>query len=529
MNQRESRQQRRQNDRRPLKPHVVLWTFALMLSLLLVSGGGVFVVQTVTSHSQRATCANAKHAPNPVAAENMCPGSAAWQWSGDVSGPTDIEGFVAPASVTNGDSLHLFVTTTASTYTFEVFRLGWYSGLGGRLMYTSPDEQGIRQPAPTIDPHTHMVSCDTWKVGPTLTIPENWVSGIYIVKFFSSDGHSRYTPLVVRDETNEAPIVYQASFLTYQAYNQWGGYSLYLGINPATKAADAAHRAYSVSFDRPYLRSEGLGDLPTSELNMIRWLERESYDMTYATDMDLDASPTLLHGRQLLIIGGHDEYWSTAMRDHASAARDAGVSLAFFSANNMYWHIRLRSTPLGANREEICYRVAELDPVYPLQPLETTVRWRDPPLSNPESNMLGQMYQGIEEEDTVAPLMLTSGAQPFLAGTDLALGISLPGLVGGEFDQVSPSDLEARHLIVLANSRVLCRSDLACPPNGTALSNVTVYRMPNGAGVFDAGTFYWSWGLDDEQFDQHVPAHTASSPGFQRFTANILAYLLARK
>src|SRR6476661_6959974 len=117
-----------------------------MLSLLLVSGGGVFVVQSVTSHSLRATCANAKLAPNPVAAENMCPGSAAWQWSGDVSGPTDIEGFVAPASVTNGDSLHLFVTTTARTYTFEIFRLGWYSGLGGRLMYTSPDERGIRQP-----------------------------------------------------------------------------------------------------------------------------------------------------------------------------------------------------------------------------------------------------------------------------------------------------------------------------------------------------------------------------------------------
>ncbi|HKT39944.1 MAG TPA: N,N-dimethylformamidase beta subunit family domain-containing protein, partial [Ktedonobacterales bacterium] len=268
---------------------------------------------------------------------------------------------------------------------------------------------------------------------------------------------------------------------------------------------------------------------PTSELNMIRWLERESYDVTYATDMDLDASPTLLHGRRLLIVGGHDEYWSTAMRDHATTALDAGVSLAFFSANNMYWHIRLQPSPLGDNREVICYKVAQKDPLYSEQPLETTTRWRDPPLSNPESNVLGQMYQGIAEEDTVAPLVLTPGAQPFFAGTNLALGISLPGLVGGEFDQVTPSELEARHIIVLANSRLICRPDLKCSPNGTALANATVYRMPNGAGVFDAGTFYWSWGLDNERFDQRVPAHTASSPGFQRFTANILAYLLARK
>jgi hypothetical protein len=500
-----------------------------MVSLLFVSGGGAVIVQAVMKQPHHVQCANARLAPNPVEAENTCPGSTAWQWTGDAKGPNDIEGFAVPASVTNGDTISLFVTTTAPTYSFEIFRMGWYAGLGGRLMYTSPMEPGLRQPEPTIDPQTHTVRCDNWIAGAAVIVPDSWVSGIYIVKFLSSDGHSHYTPLAVRDEVSKAPIVYQSSFLTYQAYNQWGGYSLYLGVNPATHGLDSAHRAYAVSFDRPYFRHGGLGDLPGSELNLVRWLERESYNVTYIADMDLDSSAALLQGRRLLIVGGHDEYWSTAMRDHATAARDAGVSLAFFSANSVYWHIRLQPSPLGVNREVVCYKSAQLDPVYSAQPLETTTLWRDPPLNNPESSLLGEMYQGIEKPDAIVPLVLAPGAAPFLKDSGLAPGSSLPGLVGDEFDTVLPADLQVHPLQVLAVSRVPCGLLAACLPDKTAISNATVYRLPNGAGVFDAGTFYWSWGLDDEQFDENIPAHATSSPGFERFTANILAYLLARR
>jgi hypothetical protein len=501
----------------------------LILSFVLVSGETVFIVQAVMSHSVRALCANARQTPNPIATENTCLGNSDWKWSGDAPGPTDIEGFVTPASVNIGESIRLFVTTTTPTYTFEIFRIGWYSGAGGRLMYSSRPESGIKQPAPTIDPKTRMVRCDNWKPGPTVSIPSYWMSGMYIIKFHSADGHSHYTPLVVRDGASKAPIVFQASFLTYQAYNQWGGYGLYLGKNPTTKTSDAANRAYAVSFDRPYLRHGGLGDLPVSELNMIRWLERESFDVTYVTDMDVDTNSTLLRGRRLLVVGGHDEYWSTAMRDHVTAARDTGVSLAFFSANNMYWHVRLQPSPLGEDREVICYRVPELDPVYPQQPLETSTRWRDPPLNDPENSLLGQMYQGIAKEGRNTALVLASGAEPFLVGTDLVVGSSMTNLVGGEFDKVTSSDSSAHPLSVLARSPVVCRSSLECPPEGSSISNATVYRMPNGAGVFDAGTFYWAWGLDDERFDGAVPEHFSSSAGFQRFTANILAFLLARK
>jgi N,N-dimethylformamidase beta subunit-like protein len=505
------------------------------LSLFLATGAGVLIFGDAVKQPLSRVCATAALEPNPVAAENTCPGSTGWQWSGDAPGPTDIEGFVTPASVNSGNTIRLFVTTTASTYTFKIFRLGWYSGFGGRLMYASPVEQGIAQPAPTIDPQTRTVRCDTWKGGPTVAIPGSWVSGMYLIKFYSSDGHSRYTSLVVRDDASQAPIGFQASLLTYQAYNLWGGYSLYFGINPATHIVDSAHRAYIVSFDRPYDSHEGLGDFPRSEFNLVRWLERESYNVTYFSDMDVHASVNPLQGRRLLIVGGHDEYWSTAMREHVTLARDAGTSLAFFSANNVYWHVRIQDSPLGANREVICYKNAQLDPVYRTQPLETSTRWRDPPLNNPENGLLGEMYRGSAESGTIASLVIGPGARPFLAGTGLAIGSSIPGVVGGEYDNIndnmSETDLNAYSLTVLSASPLRCeRGTSSCPIDGSGsnISNATIYRMTNGAKVFDAGTFYWSWGLDDKLFDGYRPTAGGSSRGFQRFTANILAYLLIR-
>jgi hypothetical protein len=520
---------------RPRPFRIVAGKPLLVLALLVAAGTGVFIFGDALKQPLSRACATAAQASNPVAAENTCRGSTGWQWSGDAPGPTDIEGFVTPASVNAGDNIRVFVTTTTPTYTFQIFRLGWYSGLGGRLMYSSPAEQGIDQPPPTIDPQTHAVRCDTWQGGPTVAIPASWVSGMYVIKFHSADGHSRYTPLVVRDDASQAPIGFQASFLTYQAYNEWGGYSLYIGVNPITHIPDAVHRAYVVSFDRPYSSREGLGDFPRSEFNLIRWLERESYNITYFSDMDVHASANPVQGRRLLIVGGHDEYWSTAMREHVTEARDSGTSLAFFSANNVYWHVRLQDSPFGADREMICYKDALLDPMYRKQPLETTTHWRDGPIRNPENRLLGEMYQGIVmyhgvvNEGAIAPLVLAPDARQFLKGTGLTVGSSIPSVVGGEYDTISAADLNERPLMLLAGSPVRCNPGVsACPSDGWAISNATLYRMPNGAAVFDAGTFYWSWGLDDQQFDGYRPTAGSNGPGFQQFTANILAYLLAR-
>jgi hypothetical protein len=226
-----------------------------------------------------------------------------------------------------------------------------------------------------------------------------------------------------------------------------------------------------------------------------------------------------------VLVAGHDEYWSTALRQHLTAAREAGVSLAFFGANDGYWHVRLQHSPLGPARVEVCYREAHLDPLALADPAATTVRWRWPPLDQPENALLGEMYAGVLQSP--APLRLAAGASPFLRGTGLQVGSVLPGLVGPEYDRVFNNDRTPAGLVILATSPIQCSAVAELCSSSANLSNATVYTARSGARVFDAGTFQWSWGLDDMRFDRQVPPHAYSTPGFQQFTANILAYLLA--
>ena len=92
------------------------------------------------------------------------------------------------------------------------------------------------------------------------------------------------------------------------------------------------------------------------------------------------------------------------MRKNATAARDAGVSLAFFGANDMYWHVRLTSSPLGLDRVVVCYKSATLDPLAASDPGAVTVRWRDAPLNQPEAQLMGEEYGGAAKVEQPADI-----------------------------------------------------------------------------------------------------------------------------
>lgn len=507
----------------------IRFCFLSGLLLCLVSSGLAIsvgaVLQTPTSSkSLPSGCRNAAEAANPVAAENTCPGTTSWRPDHATGPQSAIEAFTNQVSVNVGQHIKIYVSTTALAYSLQVYRMGWYQGLGGRLLLTIPLLHGIKQPAPIIDPATRMVSCSNWRDPVVLPIPASWVSGIYVVKLISSEEYMRYTLFVVRNDASRASILFQSSVLTYQAYNNWGGYSLYLGLN-AQHQYISSQRAYVVSFDRPYARDDGLGDFDRYEYNLLRWVERQGYDVSYSTDVDTDLNPASLLRHRLVLIAGHDEYWSTAMRDHFTAARDAGVSLAFFGGNDSYWHVRLQSSPLGLDREEVCYKSALLDPLATVDPQEATVRWRDAPVNQPENALLGEMYNGIIEGKW--PLVLDAGAQPWLQGTLLHAGTAIPDLVTGEFDRVVQNGLTPSSLTILASSPLKCTTVTDLCPGGKSVSNATLYTAPSGAKVFDAGTFQWQWGLDDDSFLPGSARRPHSYPGFQQFTTNLIAYLLA--
>ena len=173
--------------------------------------------------------------------------------------------------------------------------------------------------------------------------------------------------------------------------------------------------------------------------------------MTYWTDVDLHARPQLLMNHRCLFSLGHDEYWSTPMRQGAATANAGGVNLAFLGANACYRQIRLQSTSVGPNRLQVCYKDAAEDPIAHQQPELTTVNWNQAPLNNPESNLIGSMYQSVGAK---ADMVVTDASSWFYSGCNLTDGHTFSTVILGEYDRYVPSLPGPKNADVLAHSPV---------------------------------------------------------------------------
>jgi hypothetical protein len=476
--------------------------------------------------------ARADTAPNPVRTENAKAGTAAWRLVNPASGG-EIEGYASATSVNRGGTIDLFVNTLDPSYGVTIYRVGWYGGLGGREVYVRLGIPGVRQPAPTVDPVTHLVEA-RWTTPvrvlvPASPDPTDWASGVYLAKLTGSSGKESYIVFAVRDDARPSHLLFQMSVTTYQAYNTWGGYSLYTST-PARK----------VSFNRPYTfhgtGASGAGagefltnltsaDFPVSraawEVNMVRWLEREGYDVTYATNLDTHQNPSLLSNRKGFLSVGHDEYWSSAMRTHVEQARDRGVGLGFFSANSAYWQVRFEPGADGQpDRTMVAYKSAALtaDP-YALDrdtgnDRYITTRFRDAPVNRPEAALLGTQYvdDGVRDQDIV----VADATQWPFANTGLANGSKLVGLLGYEVD--------ARAASTPPGTVLLARSPFTTAWRTSGVSDMTTYRAASGATVFATGSIQWAWGLDDYNALEHRPPLLSAAA--QQVTRNVLDRLI---
>src|SRR5262249_25191341 len=160
-----------------------------------------------------------------------------------------------------------------------------------------------------------------------------------------------YIIFVVRDDQRVADLLYQQSVTTYQANNNYPndnttGKSLYEFNSFGANTVTGGPQAVKVSFDRPSI-NDGAGEFFMCEVYFVRWIERMGYDVAYATDIDTHANGARLRNYKGFLSVGHDEYWSQAMYDAAEAARDAGVNLAFFGANALYWQVRFEPSSRG--------------------------------------------------------------------------------------------------------------------------------------------------------------------------------------
>jgi hypothetical protein len=428
-----------------------------------------------------------------VAAENAKPGTTDWAIPASAVGPQNaIQGYTDQASVTPGQSFKLFVSTTAPAFTATAYRIGYYGGTNGREVWQSPSTPGKLQTAQTMTQSTHTVECN-WS--PSLTVSTtSWPPGDYLIKLVASNGHGqRYVPITVRSTDATGKIVLVAGVTTWQAYNAWGGYSLYHG--PSGGPND---RARAVSFDRPYLDpDEEVGDglfFPFDQ-GVVSFAEQHDLPVAYATDLELETEPALFAHAAGIVSDGHDEYYSATMRQTLTSARDAGANLAFLGANAIFRHIRWGATQLGADRLIICYKDAASDPMYTKDKTQTTQDWRDGPDPRPENVLTGSYYQCNPVE---ASYVVYDPGNWIFAGTGATKGESFPGLVGPEFDRVVDIATTPHPVEVLSHSALTCDGH-------ASFQESAYYTTSSGAGVFDAGTMRWECALGS-QCSSHLNA-----------------------
>jgi len=291
-------------------------------------------------------------------------------------------------------------------------------------------------------------------------------------------GEEQFVPLTIRDDASMASYVLQNSVTTWQAYNLWGGYNLYNGPGGA---ADYNNRALAVSLDRPY-DLDGASAFLVHERAAIQLAERLGMPLAYVSSMDIAADPHLLDGASALFSLGHDEYWSPPERANVTAARNAGTNLAFLGANCCFRRTRLAGTGLGPDRLVICYKTSYTeDPMYGKDNKLVTSDWREPPHPDPESSLIGTLYEGYPANADY--VVASPKAWPF-AGTGVDKGTRFPGLVGVEYDRVNPGSPVERPIEILSHSPLTCRGV-------NSYGDSAYYTHSSGAGVFNTGTMFW--------------------------------------
>jgi len=461
-------------------------------------------------------------AANAIQLENQNPGDPTWDDFASVANQDAISGYGSKISVNHGDAIDFYVTTTAASLTIDIFRMGWYGGAGARKMTSLGTFPGVHQTPCTTDSVTGMVSCLTWSKTATLAVPSSWVTGAYLAKLSASSGNKSYIFFVVRNDGGHEAIEVQTSVTTYQAYNAYGGISLY--TNTTNGSVYKYAHATKVSFDRPFdpNDSNGAGHFLYAEYSFIRWAESQGYDLTYATDVDTHSNVNPLTNHQAFLSVGHDEYWSMGMRTNVQNAINSGVNVGFLGANDMYWQIRFEPNANGvADRVQVGYKDTAIfntapgpDPMFGVNNAIVTTNWRDTPVNMPENAVIGVMYDGQVSNNNY-PYVVQNASNWVYTGTGLSNGNSVPGIVGYEFDKVWNNGATPAGLTALSNSPVCC-SDTQWDTGGNSTSQATIYTAPSGARVFAAGSIDWAWGLDN-----YASGNTANA-GIQKMTANIL-------
>ncbi|MEO9595428.1 N,N-dimethylformamidase beta subunit family domain-containing protein [Rhodopirellula bahusiensis] len=442
-----------------------------------------------------------------------------------------IEGYTDQLSYVAGEEIVFHLSGTGAV-SMQIDRLG-----AERQRVHHQD--GIAVSAQRIPDRASSYGCE-WPAAFRLTVPDEWKSGYYEVTLTTRDqggafvGRNQRTAVgrlffVVRSKTPGAtsPILIQLATNTYNAYTNWGGHSLY-GYHDRDGV-----QGNRVSFDRPIQSQFAKWELP-----FIQWAERSGYELEYAVNSDLEFHPEMLAKYLLVLSVGHDEYWSSPMRDHLEAFIADGGNVAFFSGNTCCWQVRSEDH----GRALTCYKqFYNMDPDFRTtdhQRLSTA--WGHHLVNRPESQLTGVGFMWGGYHLSHGQFMDGSGAYDVhrpehwvFEGTNVKQGDQIGGadtVVGYECDGC---EMEWRDGLPFPTGRDGTPDSFTilgtCPARWHPGDSYWYDRFPadrigssvmgvyeQGGTVFTAGSTDWAHGL------------RGNSPVIEQTTRNILDRLSAK-
>jgi hypothetical protein len=477
-------------------------------------------------------------APPTIALENRAAGTRAWRLPGaaELLGGAShgaIAGYVSAQAISPGETEKVYVNAPrARSVRVDVYRMGWYGGLGGRAVLASARLSAAHQPPCAHSYSTGLTECD-WHPTLAFAIPSALPSGVYVVKLTASTGAQSDAMFVLRAAAAPAVLV-QIPTATYEAYNAWGGDSLYpdgrlrVGVTGSTRGVE-------VSYDRPYESETGAGQFFIREVALVRFLERYGYAVGYTTDASVSADPAQLRGVRAAIDAGHSEYWSRAQAGAFAQARDGGTSLLFLSSDTLAW--RIRYAPGGARASE---RGA---------PAQTIVAYKESAALDPDQAAATGLYPGggaalagSAYDGCITPRLSVPGPPRYVyypwrpspalqprwlfAGTGIGAGTEIDGISGYELDGVTPGNPASARVVGQSAGAACAGSDDPSSFHASAAQS-TLYEARSGALVFASGTLGWLYALAPvPEAGEGVPR--APDPRVVGMTRNLLARALAR-
>ncbi len=266
------------------------------------------------------------------------------------------------------------------------------------------------------------------------------------------------------------------------------------------------------------------------ELFAQAWLTAEGYPFECITDGELDQEPGLLGRFAVLMICGHSEYWTSAMREGVESYLQGGGRVLCLSGNTLYWRV----SSGGDGRTLESRKTSQAGGEW-LPPTEWGERWHSDDgmpggawalIGAPSRHVLGLDMQGMIDDGApasfsafrvIAPdhFLLTQPERVPVSrfGTIGELCLNGPKASGYEMDATPPvvgtgTLPEGMEVLASATGQDLIEPAGPVPDHG---GDIVYWRRPGGGEVVNAGSIAVSGAL-------------AVDPGIGTLVRNVLAH-----